>query len=287
MFDRMRTQFRMLSAYLLVGLVLLGGLGLVWLREPIRVRWWEGRLRHANSAAERQYYVHLLSAGGRQALAAAHSLLEDSNPAMRLLGVEILTRISGESARELLRSVVRESGSDASRAAAVGLAMRRDPTALPHLERIVAKASEHDALAAVSAYAYFECQIVAEELCTIARTHDSAAVRAQAIEQLGYKRCHTAIPVLIEALVDDESYHGSTMLDDMDEVAAALLSARQNRRSESTIETRRFATVSDVAAFALRLLSGRAFGFDSADAPAHRRAAQKAWEDWWAGERPD
>ena len=132
MFDRMRTRFRMLSVYLLVGLLLLGGLGLVWLREPIRVKWWEGRLRRASSPAEQQYYLHLLSTGGRPALAAARSLLEDSNPAMRLLGVEVLTGMSGESASKLLRSVVREPGSDVSRTAA---RLGRQLVAVARLER--------------------------------------------------------------------------------------------------------------------------------------------------------
>lgn len=285
--DHKRTRFRVLRAYWLVGVLVLGWLGIVWLRQPIRAMWWELRLRHANSVAEQLYYMSLLSSVGPTALAAARSLLADSDPAMRSLGVGILSRVSDESAPELLRGAVDDSAIEVSRMAAIELARRQDPSALAPLERLVACGSERDALQAVSAYASFECEVVAENLCSIARTHPAAAIRAQAIEQLGYKRCRQAVAVLIEALADGESYNASTVLDQMDQKALDLLAARQIERREATVWARDFAAVSDVAAFALRLLSGQSFGFQSADPPARRRAAQQAWRDWWAGEQPE
>ena len=98
---------RFLRRYWPVAVFVAAWLAIVAFRNPVRVMWWELRLRSADTETKQSYYVNLLSSAG--ALAVAQSLLEDEDAAMRSLGVAVLTRSADETAGALLRSALTDS----------------------------------------------------------------------------------------------------------------------------------------------------------------------------------
>ncbi len=245
-------------------------LAVVAFRGPVRVMWWELRLRSADSETQQSYYVNLLSSAGRSALPAARSLLEDEDAALRSLGVAILTLIADEEADALLRSALPDSVERA-----------RDTSLLTELETMVRNQNMATALAAVRAYGEFDCATVVGPLSRAARTHAVPLVRAQAVEELGALRCAEAVPALIDALGDNVQYEGSTRLDELDEQALGILLEARAPAVGDSLTLQQFRSVSDQAAFSLRLITGQSFGFRSTDDAERRLAAQLAWRDWW------
>lgn len=257
-------------------------LGVVLMREPIRVRWWGHRLRSAETERQRLYYFELLCTAGPATLHVAQSLMNEENPAWRGFGVGILHHIEGPQAGELLTVACGDADSAVRNLAAVGLAIRKDRSVLPVLRKMALSAADQEALSATIALAEFDCQAVREILCEIAGRHQTPIVRAQAFQQLGYLRCREAIPELIAGLGDMATYEGSTVLDRFDEEVIKLLNARSPESSSSPYSSARSRIVADQAAVSLRMITGESFGFLSSDGSQRRRAAQTAWRQWWA-----
>lgn len=278
------SRFESGRAYWPVGLLLLGWLVLVGFRGKIQTQWWEMRLRRAPTANQQEFYVNLLSSAGSSALPAARSLLAESDSVLRSGGIAILNGISGERASSLLRSAIHDSEAEIRDAALLGLALRRDPQILPTLEKLIQGSSEERALLAVEAYTHYGCEVAGAPLCRVARAHDSAMMRAHAIEQLGLMRCEEAIPTLIEALTDDAWYGSSTLLEDLDLQALSLLS-EQGGAVELPFRLDNCRMVCGTAAFSLRLISRQSFEFHCGDRPEERLSAQTAWRNWWLGQR--
>ena len=88
---------RFLRSYWPVAVFVAAWLAVVAFRDPVRVMWWELRLRGADTETKQSYYVNLLSSAGTLALPAARSLLEDEDAA--LLGH--LLRVVRDVARKL------------------------------------------------------------------------------------------------------------------------------------------------------------------------------------------
>ncbi len=256
-------------------------LAVVAFRDPVRVMWWELRLRGADSETEQSYYVNLLSSAGTLALPAARSLLEDEDAALRSLGVAVLTRSADETAGALLRSALTDSVEQVRELAVVALAVRRDTAILAELEMMVRSRNQETALVAIHAYGEFDCDTAVRPLSRVARAHALPLVRAQAVEQMGALRCAEAVPALIEALGDNVKYEGSTRLDELDEQALGILLEEGAPAAGEPLTLRKFRTVSDQAAFSLRLITGQSFGFRSTDDAGRRHSAQLAWRDWW------
>ncbi len=245
-------------------------LAVVAFRDPVRVMWWELRLRSADTETKQSYYVNLLSSAGTLALPAARSLLEDEDAALRSLGVAVLTRIADEEADALLRSALPDS-----------VERVRDTSMLAELETMVRSQNKAMVLAAVRAYGEFDCATAVGPLSRAARTHALPLVRAQAVEELGALRCAEAVPALIDALGDNVQYEGSTRLDELDEQALGILLEEGEPAAGQPLTLRKCRTVSDQAAFSLRLITGQAFGFRSTDDAGRRHAAQLGWRNWW------
>ncbi len=269
-----------IHAYWPVAVLVVAWLAVMALRTPIRVKWWEMRLRGAVSDKQQLYYLNLLSSVGSSALPAARSLLGDSDPAIRSFGVGILTQIPDECTTTLLRSAIDDSENEVREMAIIGLAMRQDQIILTDLREMASSTNARQALAAVGAYASYDCEVASAPLCQIAREHPLVLLRVQAIEQLGYMRCTEAMPTLIDALADEEPYDGATLLEELDQRALDLLS-QQRHEDDQPIRLRGFQAVSDQAAFSLRFITGQSFGFSSTDEPERRKAAQTAWRNWW------
>ncbi len=250
-------------------------------RDPVRVMWWELRLRSADTETKQSYYVNLLSSAGTLALPAARSLLEDEDAAIRSLGIAVLARIADERAGAFLRSVLADAVEQVRERAVVSLAMRRDPAILAELETMVGSRNQETALLAVYAYGEFDCAMAVGPLSRVARTHAVPLVRAQAAEELGASRCVEAVPALMDALGDNVQYEGSTRWDELDVQALGILRKERAPAVGEPLTFQKFRTVSDQAAFSLRLITGRSFGFRSTDEAERRLAAQLAWRDWW------
>ena len=261
---------RFLRSYWPVAVFVAAWLAVVAFRDPVRVMWWELRLRGADTETKQSYYVNLLSSAGTLALPAARSLLEDEDAALRSLGVAVLARIANEEADALLRSALPDS-----------VEQVRDTSILAELETMVRSQNKAMVLAAVRAYGAFDCVTVVGPLSRAARTHALPLVRAQAVEELGALRCAEAVPALIDALGDNVRYQGSTRLDELDEQALGILLKERAPAAGEPLILRKFHTVSDQAAFNLRLITGQSFGFRSTDDAERRLAAQLAWRDWW------
>ena len=270
---------RFLRRYWPVAVFVAAWLAVVAFRNPVRVMWWELRLRSADTETKQSYYVNLLSSAG--ALAVAQSLLEDEDAAMRSLGVAVLTRSADETAGALLRSALTDSVEQVREMAVVGLSIRRDTSILAELETMVRNQNQGTALVAVHAYGEFDCAAAFGPLSRAARTHALPLVRAQAVEELGALRCAEAVPALIDALEDNVQYEGSTRFDELDEQALGILLEERVSAAGDPLTLRKFRTVSDQAAFSLRLITGQSFGFRSTDDAGRRFAAQLAWRDWW------
>lgn len=267
-----------------VALFLLGWLVLVGFRGNIQTQWWEMRLRRAPTAKQQEYYINLLSSAGSAALPVARSLLAEPDSVLRTRGIAILNGISGEPATSLLQSAIHDSEAEIRKAAVLGLAMRRDPRILPTIEKLVHASNQERALLGLEAYTSYGCEVASAPLCRMAREHDSALMRAHAIEQLGLMRCEEATPTLIEALTDDARYGSSTLLEEIDRQALNLLSEKR-RADEAPIRLGNCRMVSEKAAFSLRLITRRSFEFHCGDRPEERQAAQTAWRNWWLGHR--
>gem|GEM_PF-2614249 len=272
---------RFLRSYWPVALFVAAWLAVVAFRDPVRVMWWELRLRSADTETKQTYYVNLLSSAGTMGVPAARSLLDDEDAAMRSLGVAVLAPMAGETAGALLRSALADSVEQVREMAVMGLAIRRDPALLAELETMVGSRNQETALTAVRAYGEFDCGCAVGPLTRVVRTHANSLVRAQAVEELGALRCGEAVPALIDALGDNVQYEGSTRLAQLDEQALAILRKERGPAVSEPVTLQKFRTVSDQAAFSLRLITGESFGFRSTDDAERRLSAQLAWRNWW------
>jgi HEAT repeat protein len=272
---------RFLRSYWPVALFVAAWLAVVVFRDPVRVMWWELRLRSADTETQQSYYVNLLSSAGTMAVPAARSLLEDEDAAMRSLGVAVLAPMADETAAALLRSALADSVEQVREMAVIGLAIRRDPAILAELETMVGSQNQETALTAVHAYGEFDCACAVGPLTRAARTHAIGLIRAQAVEELGALRCGEAVPALIDALGDNVQYEGSTRFDELDEQALGIMRKDRAPAEGEPLTLQKFRTVSDQAAFSLRLITGESFGFRSTDDAERRLSAQLAWRNWW------
>lgn len=260
---------------------------LLGFRQQIRSQYWETRLRLADSPGERSYYLTLLSSLGSSGISVARSLLEDSDAALRSIGVVLLTYIDDEEAVVLLRSYIGDRDEAVRQLAVVGLARGRDDAVISVLQKWASSMDEQQALLAVSELVPFGCAEASATLCSAARDHPSAQVRAQAVEHLGHMRCGEAVPTLIEVLGDDSSYDGPTILERIDSEAIKLLAQRRSPADGDALTVRHFETVSDQAAFSLHLITGQEFGFESTDLPDRRNSARDEWRAWWLAHADD
>lgn len=261
--------------------------GLLAFRQQIRAQYWETRLRLADSPGEQSFYMTLLSSLGSPGISAARSLLEDSDAALRGVGVLLLTRMDGEAAAVVLRSHIADRDDAVRQSVVVALARRRDAAVISVLQTWASSPDERRALLAVSELVPFGCEVACAPLCRAARDHPSAQVRAQAVEHLGHMRCEDAIATLIEVLDDDASYHRPTVLEQLDAEALKLLAQQKSSTGAEALTVLHCETVSDQAAFSLHLITGQAFDLESAGPREHRDVLRDKWRAWWLARADD
>jgi len=225
-------------------------------RWEIRARWWGHRMAHADSPASRAYYFACLASIGDRAVGTADRLLRNASPEVRLEAVGILPRCRSERARALLLRAMSDGDADVREAAALGLALYHDRSAMPSLMKMLRSDEPNTALAAAVAMQHIGTPEAAAALVETVRTRlvgeRSATLRAQAIDSLGLIGDRQAVPALIECLTDERP------------VATQPAADR-----------------------ALQRISGESLGFRSTDPPDRKDAVARMYTQWWESHKAD
>ncbi len=242
-------------------------------------------MTRTDSPIARGHYFARLAALRDDAVPAAAALLSDPNPQTRALGAAVLKFAKSERARDLLLAALHDSDEDVRHIAALGLAMHHDSRALGELLKLVTAGDPAGAGAAVVALGRIGGDEAVDLLIRAARSHPAIQVRGQAIDELSALGVRKAVPVLIECLSDEAALPGRPVFDRTMERVREVL--QETQRASSAPSARLMPaptwpkTVADLAARALRQLTGESFGFSSADPPERKRAAIQLWQQWW------
>jgi HEAT repeat protein len=182
-------------------------LGVILGRNQIRAWWWTQRLTASETLDEQAAYLARLVSLGEASVSAAQHLLGQGDPLLRSYGLVILQHAPGQRARGLLIAAAAHSEPSVRTEAVRGLGIRRDRDALAQI------AQGGDPLAAAAATAELGRIGTAEAitlLIDLAHSHESVAVRVQAIECLGHLRAAAAIDLLTQLLDDNSVFAGYT-----------------------------------------------------------------------------
>jgi hypothetical protein len=262
-------------------------------RWEIRARWWGYRLAHAESPQSRGYYFACLASIGDRAVGAAGGLLRNPSPEIRMEAVGILHRCRSAKARGLLLEAMQDPDIDVREAAALGLALYHDHTALPELLRMLKCDQQDTALAAAVALQRIGNPEATAALLKAARAGTAegrfASVRAQAIDSLGLLDVREAVPVLIECLTDERPVTTQPAAERALRRAIEAMGAdlaKQGIDPQSLASGRPPVTIADVAVRALRRITGESFGFRSTDPPDRKAAVVRMYEQWWQTHGP-
>jgi len=263
-------------------------------RWEIRARWWGHRMAHADSPASRAYYFACLASIGDRAVGTAARLLRNASPEVRLEAVGILHRCRSERARALLLRAMSDGDADVREAAALGLALYHDRSAMPSLMKMLRSDEPNTALAAAVAMQHIGTPEAAAALIETVRTRlvgeRSATLRAQAIDSLGLIGDRQAVPALIECLTDERPGATQPAADRALQRAIEAMGADLAGKGfdpKSLAEIRAPATVADLAARALQRITGESFGFRSTDPPDRKDAVARMYTQWWESHKAD
>jgi len=138
-------------------IIIIATMAMVWFvfmfyRMEIRAHWWAYRLRHAQTAAEKNYYTAGLAAIGDTSLSIIPSLLADESSEIRLRAIDILRYCPAAQGRLALLRALEDPDERVSLSAALTLARRIDGiNALDSIEKMLRSDRESTACAAVVA----------------------------------------------------------------------------------------------------------------------------------------
>jgi len=175
-------------------------------RMEIRAHWWVYRLRHVDSAQQRQYYLACLTSIGDESLTALPRLLDDPRAEVRLWGVRLLGGCPNERVRDLLLTRVADESDEVSAGAALELARRPDrlevmPILCDRLRSADSRAARM-AAAAIERIGGPQAEAVLLERLT---TADDVDLLAQVIDSLGMLASRPAIPAFVSLLADQRA----------------------------------------------------------------------------------
>jgi HEAT repeat protein len=194
--------------------------GLVMLqRHEIRARWWEYKLVHSETLADRAKYLALLAGRDGRVGRSAERLLRHADAEIRSYGLALLNHVADELALPLLGQAAADAEADIREQAIARLATIGSPEGIDALIAIVAG-------------------------------DGSTAVRVQAIQCLGDLEAEQAVAVLTSCLDDDTVFEGMTAAE---RSAAAALESVQ---PDALVEWPEARTMADFAAAALERITG-------------------------------
>jgi len=245
------------------------------------------KLQHTAEPAARLSYANALAAHADRAVAPVGALLDQSDQALRLLAVDVLSRARCPQVQPYLLKAMRDRDEDVRYTAALGLARWQGERALPVLESMLNDRDELTVCAALVALQRVGSPAAADLVTATLNEAESVPVLVQAAECAHVTGSVQAVPRLLELLADDRPV---TVLPALQRSVQRFLQNRPDKLAEANLPTSLpttidfGATVADHAAQALRSITGESFGFDSRDPPERRRQTIDAWRAWWASQ---
>jgi hypothetical protein len=282
-------------ARLAIGLTLIACLGALFLRGPLRARYWAWRLANAEEMQARAAYLGALCNTGDEARWAVHALLVDERPTVRAYGAMVLQHVNAPWGRDALIKALRDEDEVVQRLAALGLAVRRDDTVVPKLMQLYQVGSDSTAVAACHALGRLATPAAAAALRELAPPPAPPDRRAAIVDALAAVAGQSDEPALaaecacalIGLLADDRTC--SLLLPDEVELARlGPLLAAQGHVASAPATTTAAQSVADRAAAALGRITAHALERPWSDTPAEgRAAAAQAWHAWADATRSD
>jgi hypothetical protein len=205
----------------------------------------------------------------------AESILANDDPAIRNIAVLVLAHIKSVSAEALLAELCDDPDSSVRKNAVAALGVRRSPRAIESLLEIACRHGDPLAVEAVNALHQFGStdRQANRALIRIIRDGDLQA-QACAIEAIGMRREKSAVSILIVRLSDARSVRiepiGAGVLERLTPQQKIELEEKQVMVSEmKSVET----TIGNLAARALRRITGRHYGSDDDAASVDRETS--------------
>ena len=265
-------------------IVAIAALVLLWLlamlfRMELRAQWWAYRLTRVESREARNYYLARLAAVGDKSVGALGRVLCDPRPEIREMGVTVLQYCPGTRARGMLLDMLPDENDDVAGKAALGLASRKDASAL--LATLGELIRGPDVAAARAAAVALERMPDREADRIFIEALEKAAeadLRAQIIDSLAMRRSEAAVPLLTEMLADQRPvatlpYSRRSALRALGAVQGQLLSRGIDPHSGvEALQAER--TVSAIAARAIQMITGPGSGHRATQPAATRRASE-------------
>lgn len=257
--------------------------GVLILRTPIQARYWAWQLARSGEPAAQRYYFGRLASLADRCVPAVARLLDSDRADVRNTGAMLLHYARTDESRALLLRCLSDQDAEVRRTAAMGLALDDSPEVLDVLRANLSDADESTAALAAAALGRMGGDRALAALLSALRQETRLSVKAEIIDGLGQIRSTDAVRLLVEALSDDRPLFEPTS---SDRLAIRALEAVSTRLAEAhpasepaTLALQTPATVSELAARSLRLITRRSFGFDST-LPDERKAA--VIEQWRA-----
>ena len=289
-------RFRRIGvARLAIGFTLIACLGALFLRGPLRARYWAWRLANTEEMQARAVYLGALCNAGNDARWAVHVLLTDERPTVRAYGAMVLQHVSARWGREALVSALRDEDEVVQRLAALGLAIRRDDTVAPKLIALYHQGSASAAVAACHALGRLATPAAVAALRQLAQQPAPADYRAAVVDGLAVvagPACDAAVAsecvrALIGLLADDRTC-SLPLPEEVELARLGPLLAAQGHVASAPTTTAMAQSVADRAASALARITGHNVQASWSDAPPDARAAAiQAWQAWAAGAKRD
>jgi hypothetical protein len=248
-------------------------------RDTIRGWWWGRQIETAHSLEESVYAVSRLVATGEKGVPAACRLLRSDNPSVRLTAVWTLGQIGGIRAAEALMDAMKDPSLEVRLAAAANLGMYYEDVAREDLVRVLQTGSRDEAMAAAVALERMRSAIIPRILGEAAlRLEADVAVRAQAIECLGRRGDAAHAEGLLELLEDRSMIPVPLMGRLRDEIMTQRIADQHALRLDSETTNQHLPlSLADVAAEALRRITGLECGYQSYLEPAELEAVARCW----------
>ncbi len=257
----------------------------IFLRTPLRSRWWAARVMETDDANERAACLTALCNAGDGGRWGTSVLLEHADPAVRSAGVVVLQHVRSDWSRGRLLAALKDADANVREMAAVGLAIHGDESVLPRLIEMFRSADAGAARAACIALEELASPgavAAVAELVALGPAEVDADRRAMLVDALSGIGTDGCVPPLI-AMLDD---HRATSLPTRAEQLGqrALAAAVLQRPEFATAATSRPAaerrSIAERAAAALARVTGLDAPFSS-EAPEETRAeAMRVWSKW-------
>ncbi len=245
----------------------------LFLRDQLYGRYWAYQLARTPDPVRRVAYVAALANLGDDAAWGASALMRSSDAELRQLGVVVLQQMRTSWADAQLGALLDDEDGRIRELAAVGLAARRDPRALPALQTLFLTGDDASARAACNALATMRTSQATLVLIDLAGESARPGQLAAVIDSLSGLRDPDAVPTLLGLLDDQRSIPADAA--PLDEFLG------EGATTVPTSMTARAITVSRAAVNALAHITGIKSPPESELSESARERARQRWRAWY------